>query len=603
MNQKRGKKWGSRAVLPVLILLTFIVVFAGGFGLVGIAEAQFTIGSCADCHGNPPADGSARNTPAGAVVGSHVKHVTDQGIACTFCHGDTTSGGTDYAHRNGNIEMLATIHSGSGAYSKGTSFAQTNDLDGSGLGTCSNIYCHSNVQATNGTAAADTYASPQWGSGTLACDACHGQDPDETDGQPNSGSHNQHAGSQAGELNYTCTVCHNNGGDGNSNHANDTLNMDIDNTYGATAAYSQGDHTPGSGGYGNCTTSYCHGSGSPAWGTDLSTYDTCTKCHGENAALPTEAQKAPGDAGTDTNGDSAATDAQVGAHQAHMTLASGYTDVLNASGNCNECHIVPSAVGDAGHIDSDLPAEVFPGTINPDKADLNSVVPSYSAGACTVYCHGADMPNSTDNATPPVWTDTSLMTGTPDLAGDCSKCHEAPPASLSPHTGSETLSDCDTCHVHFNNDGTLTAGANRALHINGVVDYSADCDSCHAYPPFVGDGKTAINPEGKSDGAHAKHVNHIIAVDGLAALNATSDTYQNHPVCGYCHDTTIAGNHRDNDVDMKGPQYTTLFDAALKFGASDAIYNGTVGSDHTATLKTCSNIACHFTTTPEWQSY
>jgi len=466
--------------MPVLFLLTFIIGLIGGFGLVGNAEAaQFTVTTCADCHANPPVDGTARNTPTGAVIGSHAEHVTGLGIACDTCHLDH---GTNYDHRDGTIQINDPIHSGS--YSL-TNPAQDNE-DGTGLGTC------------------------------------------------------------------------------------DTTN--------------------------------CHGTGSDKWGTDLSSYDTCTKCHGEKTGSPSEAQKAPGGSGFDTEGHNADTDAQVGAHQIHMTLASGYTDKLNNTANCNECHKVPSAVGDADHYDSALPAEVFVGN-SPDKADLNSVVPSYSAGACTVYCHGADMPNSTDNATPPVWTNAALMTGTPNLSGDCSKCHEAPPASLSPHTGSETLSDCDTCHVHFNNDGTLTAGANRALHINGVVDYSADCNSCHAYPPVVGDGKTVINPEGKSDGAHAAHVNHIIAVDGLAALNATSDTYQNHPVCGYCHDTTLAGNHRDSDVDMRGSQAVTLFDASLKFGSTDAIYNGTIGSDHTATLKTCSNIACHFQASPEWQSY
>jgi predicted CxxxxCH...CXXCH cytochrome family protein len=218
------------------ILLAFIMILMAGFGAVADAATTFTVTACTDCHTYPPTESATRDTPTGAVVGSHAKH-NDESIACTTCHVDTTSGETDLAHRDGNIDLNNPLHSGSGAYSKGSSFAQANDLDGSGLGTCSNIYCHSNIQTVNGTAAADTYGTPSWGGSSLACDTCHGQDPDETDGMPASGSHNLHAGSQIGELNYACTVCHNNGGSGNANHANDTLNMDIDNTYGASATH------------------------------------------------------------------------------------------------------------------------------------------------------------------------------------------------------------------------------------------------------------------------------------------------------------------------------------------------------------------------------
>jgi predicted CxxxxCH...CXXCH cytochrome family protein len=606
MRKNRCKRGRLQTFMQITLMLTIFTGIIAIFGFAGNAEAQFTVTSCADCHGNPPTESATRNVPAGAVVGSHVKHVTDQGIACTFCHGDTTSGGTDYAHRNGDIEFLAVIHSGSGAYSKGTSTPQTNDLDGSGLGTCSNIYCHSNVQSTNGTAAADTYGTPQWGSGALACDACHGQGADETDGMPASGSHDKHAGSQAGEMNYACSACHNNGGNGNANHANDTLNMDIDNTYGASAAYSQGDHAPGSGGYGSCSSINCHGSGSPAWGTDLSANDSCTNCHGEQAASPTEAQKAPGGAGVDTNGDAAATDAQVGAHQVHMNLSYGYTDQLNAAGNCNECHLVPSAVSDADHIDSALPAEVFPGTINPDKADLDGVSPSYAAGSCTVYCHGATLTGGSD--TTPAWNNESLLIGTRTAAADCGVCHAAPPA-VAPHTGSETIADCNTCHSHVDTDGSFL---NASLHINGAVNASGSCNTCHSYKPDSADGKAYMEvndsapafEEGK--GAHIVHVNNIESIyiaGGGSALDPDNDSFgdaKTTAICGVCHNM----NPSNHDTDGNGTRDINFNGSvAYQFGSSAPSYNGIPGGAGAVNAKTCSNVSCHFVTTPEWQSY
>ncbi|UCH82053.1 MAG: CxxxxCH/CxxCH domain-containing protein [Nitrospiraceae bacterium] len=537
--------------------------------------------NCTSCHDAAP------NT------GSHASHLAVSGVACNACHDNAIEGTTSPTqHLDNNIDVYNSA-SGDLGYPE-------NKAKGSAYATCSNIYCHSNVQSADGNAVADTFAIPLWGS-LLACDACHGQDAEENDGQPASGSHDKHAGSQAGEYNYACSTCHDNGGDGNTNHVNNTLNMDINSSYGTGASYSQGDHPPGSGGYGSCSTVYCHGSESETWGTDLSAYDTCTKCHGEKTASPTDPQKAPGGSGVDTNGDSAASDAQVGAHQAHMTLPSGYSNQLNSTGNCNECHKVPSAAGDVDHIDSALPAEVYPVTINPEKADLNSVSPNYASGYCTVYCHGASMPGGSNNGsdTAPEWNQTGYLSGTPgdnnDGSGDCEKCHGAPPNTAS-HSGTETLADCDTCHQHFNNDGTLN---NMALHIDGTVQAAADCDSCHAYPPTVGDGRAYQDaPISEGKGAHTTHISNIAAEKGVT-LNPATDTYgagSAAAVCGVCH-TNNSANH------MTGTRMINFGDGstAYKFGSSDPSYNGVPGTSSGTTPKTCSNISCHFTTSPAWQ--
>ena len=120
---------------------------------------KYTVSSCSDCHDYPPTDATGqRNTPVGAVVGSHSKHPFD----CSKCHIKPTT----FDHRNGNIDMANPINGDTGAsYSKGTSFPQVNDLTGSGLGTCSNVSCHGGS------------TTPTWGTtGALTCSSCHTND-------------------------------------------------------------------------------------------------------------------------------------------------------------------------------------------------------------------------------------------------------------------------------------------------------------------------------------------------------------------------------------------------------------------------------------------
>jgi predicted CxxxxCH...CXXCH cytochrome family protein len=530
--------------------------------------------NCTQCHAAVPA------------TGSHTKHLstTNYNTAeCADCHkGAVQSTTAPDQHIDGDIDVYYSTSGDLG-------YPQDEAKGGSPYESCSTVYCHSTGQSTaDKDSSTPTYATVTWGD-TAACGTCH--KVTEASGLT-SGSHAEHLGSSG--VNG-CADCHT--GAENDASAYDSTShvnalIDVANSY--TAGGAAGND------YGNCMTN-CHGSVSETWGTDLSSYDTCTKCHGEKAASPSDAQKAPGGSGVDTNGDSAATDDEVGAHQAHMTLSSGYTNQLNSTGNCNECHKVPSAAGDAGHIDSSLPAEVYPGTISPEKADLNSVTPAYSSGTCTVYCHGASMPRGTTDGsdTAPEWNQAGYLSGTPgdndDGSGDCEKCHGAPP-NIAPHTGSETLADCDTCHLHFNNDGSLN---NSALHINGIVEAVAGCNGCHSYPPNIGDGKAYQDaPTSEGKGAHATHITNIAAEKGLS-LDSTNDTFGSGTaaaVCGVCH-TNIGANH------MAGTRMINFGDATIdyQFGPSVPVYNGVPGTSSGTTPKTCSNISCHFGVTPTWQ--
>ncbi|MHC4687890.1 MAG: CxxxxCH/CxxCH domain c-type cytochrome, partial [Planctomycetota bacterium] len=187
------------------------------------------------------------------------------------------------------------------------------------------------------------------------------------------------------------------------------------------------------------------------------------------------------------------------------------------------------------------------------KANLGTsgITASYAGGGgtCVVYCHGADMPLGSPQTVVPDWN-TNLIVGTSPpaaLANFCDRCHEAPPTSVTAHSGSEVLSDCAGCHPHFNTDGTLNTPAD---HIDGAIQAFANCDSCHGYPPTPGDAFGYQAVEGK--GAHVTHVDHIEALyiaDGGSALDAANDTFGTGApgaICGTCH-TSDSGNHQTGD--------------------------------------------------------
>lgn len=225
---------------------------------------------------------------------------------------------------------------------------------------------------------------------------------------------------------------------------------------------------------GTCTNVYCHGAvlhgaggamTAPKW-SDPTPVATCTTCHG--APPPTHAQSAcatchPANAahvdGTvqigqgcngchgsatspapprDLSGNQFTTALGVGAHQAHLN-ASG----LRGPIACVTCHLVPSAVGSPGHIDSALPAEVEPG-LGWDR----------TTGTCTTaWCHGAARPQ---------WTQMGEVT--------CGSCHGIPPATAS-HTPGMALTTCVTCHPSsVTPQGGIRFVNGTTTHLDGDVD-------------------------------------------------------------------------------------------------------------------------------------
>ncbi len=283
----------------------------------------------------------------------------------------------------------------------------------------------------------------------------------------------------------------------------------------------------------------------------------CNACHG------TTADGAPP---KDLMGNTATTAKGVGAHAQHLS-----DGVLRVAVQCGECHLVPSAVSSAGHIDTPTPAEVTFGDLA-TTGGLNPMWDTTTATCSGVYCHGASRTGGTD--TTPIWT---KVDGTQSA---CGSCHGQPP-STPPHNANTT--QCVDCH-----DTVVDANKNiinKQLHINGVVDVTGgqNCNACHGSatnnaPPQDTLGNMATSARGV--GAHQAHLK-----DG--ALHKAF-------VCTECHVVPAsieAPGHRD-----------TPLPAELTFGR----LSKTDGATPAWTGTTCTNNYCHGsfdggkTTTPQW---
>ncbi len=207
---------------------------------------------------------------------------------------------------------------------------------------------------------------------------------------------------------------------------------------------------------------------------------TCTTCHGTTATGP-----APP---LDTHGGTATSLRGVGAHASHLRTSTWRSPI-----GCTDCHRVPTAVGDVGHIDTALPAELTWGAL----ATADGATPAFDGARCTnAYCHGPTLlPGGT--LTAPTWTTVDGSQAT------CGTCHGLPPGGTHPASNA-----CSMCHPTMNAAGAIT---DPARHINGVVDLvPLTCTTCHGTsatgpaPPVDTSGGTATSLRGV--GAHASHL-------------------------------------------------------------------------------------------------
>ena len=158
----------------------------------------------------------------------------------------------------------------------------------------------------------------------------------------------------------------------------------------------------------------------------------CSGCHGDatSAAPP-----------RDLSGATSTTARGVGAHRAHLEAQHR----LRGPVACADCHRVPGALREAGHIDTAGAAEV--------TASLGWDGAALTCG--TAWCHGPGRPR---------WT------GTGDVF--CGSCHGVPPADAN-HTAGLPLTACVTCHprtVDAFGNILLGPGGLTSEHIDGNVD-------------------------------------------------------------------------------------------------------------------------------------
>lgn len=177
---------------------------------------------------------------------------------------------------------------------------------------------------------------------------------------------------------------------------------------------------------------------------------TCDDCHGS------------GELGAPPPALNGATDPRVqavGAHLAHLEPARR----LGNPAACGDCHLVPEQISAPGHVDTLLPAEVFPPeTSETSLAFVGGARPVYEAefDRCSnTYCHGSAEPR---------WTPTT----TEQIV--CGSCHGVPPSG-EPHDPSMRIFDCTTCHAAAIDEfGGFrfedTPNGRRTAHINGIVD-------------------------------------------------------------------------------------------------------------------------------------
>ncbi len=312
----------------------------------------------------------------------------------------------------------------------------------------------------------------------------------------------------------------------------------------------------------NCAT--CHPNAAPGLGfSDASRHVdgvvdvnlTCTSCHGDAQ----QNQPAPPQ---DTQGGTATARRGVGAHRAHLGPSSWHHEV-----QCTDCHAVPQAVDDPGHIDSPLPAELTWSFL----ATARGAAAAFDGNTCTVYCHGVTIDGGTLKT--PTWT---TVNGS---QAQCGTCHSLPPGGSHPVNPA-----CNTCHAAvIAADG---GWVDPSLHVNGIVEAAGGCGTCHDLPPNTGAHRVHVGLAGDAGAAYG-------SVTTAASLtNPTAYAFG----CGNCHPVNPARHMNGGlaEVELYDPTAGGL--KALHPANASYVPGGSQLLDNfnlRYTLGTCSNVYCH----------
>ena len=559
-------------------------IIPNGAHIDGQVEVDYTA-ACTVCHGDGlrvetvPLNASAPPLDLGRQassdqVGAHQAHLHDgplaRAMACAECHVVPTS----MTHAQGGQQKVAfatapgTIAGNDGAAPGWTTASLT----------CSSVYCHGSTIGGGST------PSPTWTGGpaavgiggatvTARCGTCHGFPPPAP--------HTQQGVVGPFASAAECAACHPGTVDAVSGGILVSQGLHVNGSVEAGRHHAIGYADPAVHGpvaLGNLNACrVCHGAtldgalgpsctachttaGHPTWKTE------CTFCHGNpnRASFGGFAQVGQPLSALDqaappfgTQGESASSQAAVGAHLAHLDPAG-----LSRSIGCGECHGA-SLPTDETHADATVAlgwgTVASAGGVTPAPAAFDAAWEA--SPTCTTYCHGASLGGGT--RTTPSWTGTGQAT--------CGSCHALRPGSWHPAN-----SACGQCHP--------TSGGglfDPAVHVNGTVDLKASlsCTSCHgtaganAAPPTTTSGATS----GVRVGAHQPHLTPTrLITTGVIG-------------CDACH-PAVSGLHHANDV------VELAWSALASVGGAPAPAAGGLPAGWEAT-PTCTNY-CHGATLP-----
>ncbi|HEY3448493.1 MAG TPA: CxxxxCH/CxxCH domain-containing protein [Myxococcales bacterium] len=557
---------------------------------------------CNGCHGQSTTTG-APDYPDGATLAdanSHPAHVSAS-ADCEHCHsgfvtpaGTAIPAGTTHTNGSRDVAILAAYDSNAGA----SNYTQATK-------TCSAITCH-------GT------GTPVWGDPTTAtCLGCHGTAGTETEslGTVINGTaatinttewlysgHGKTAGAYDVSLNPAaafstsptagkteCLFCHD-GGVAHSDTANPFRLRGASDLTGATAAY---DSLAAQ----NATCLNCHATGSlgvnnggsikngtvkPDAAHDGAKHSAatlggkfCWDCHDPHGDRPSNTNSGGNNIFMVRRSVRANTDGTFG-----YPLLAGDEKAVEFY---NVTAVVASDTGDTGSV----------GKI----AETATALGTQHKGVCQA-CH-------VGTSTP--FTKYWEATGYDDLDGPGATANYRSGRATAP-AGHNTSTYCVSCHPH--------AQKFKGGGCNGCHDYDTKSAT---YSGGVWTGGTwGVNywdgTVHEGWGAHAKHINHLktrLGITGTMDPNAaTFGVGEAANVCGACHSNNEAANHATGGSTVRSINFgdgTFKYGGAAGFdfrlGATNPVYNGASGSSSSASPKSCSNVSCHYATTPVWNTY
>lgn len=589
---------------------------------------------CSSCHGAPPAN----TTSAAGSAGSHARHnVYFNGASqCLKCHPNHLADAKPFAHATSagraTIKVALTDPAGtaSGSYSgAGTNFLPSQS-GAQTFGSCSATYCHS--AGNTGVAAASlpavyggsVYATPTWGSGALACNACHGRSttngmPDYTNaGTPGSATSNSHAKHVTGSS-IGCNECHERTTkDGTSvrnafpsSHVNKTSDVFF-NLSGSNKAASYTSGTK------SCSNTYCHGSAAIQWGgASLA----CNSCHGASNA---------GDLSSGTTA----------GHAIHVASATVFNNVTGSNKSttsayvfgCKNCH--PTATHAQGPANALSAAQIGGTSLTSAQytAGATSLTDTkgfkYTAGSCsTNSCH------SNGRGGAPLTT----VSWSSAATGSCTTCHDTKQTGatatqlsgkhdrhMNPTTnamiGLNNGLNCVNCHAKTVSANTTVSDKTR--HVNGFVDYSGQraggsarynattkvCSNVYCHSNGNPGAIVYVNMTGSKawtgaaslgcNGCHGRSgaLGAPDYANGGAAPIATANSHAKH-VAGAA-DTTVCSNCHAKTANLTvGAKFKDYTAASYHLNGTPNVYFNTAKAGATATFTqstgTCNNVTCH----------